>query len=77
VDRDAVKAALDRPDKLPFINRLGGLVYNLPQRHTAMVARRASVAVLSCHPHRGSLGARKAAFPLSSPRPTPSAAAVH
>ena len=27
-----------------------------PQRHTAMVARRASVAVSSCHPHRGSLG---------------------
>jgi prolyl oligopeptidase len=30
-DRDAVKAALDRPDKLPFINRLGGLVYNFWQ----------------------------------------------
>jgi len=27
-DRDAVKAALDRPDKLPVVNRLGGLLYN-------------------------------------------------
>src|SRR5215218_2500881 len=30
-DRDAVKAALDRPDKLPFVTRRGGLLYNFWQ----------------------------------------------
>ncbi|MDO9713849.1 prolyl oligopeptidase family serine peptidase [Paracraurococcus lichenis] len=30
-DRDAVKAALDRPDKLPFVTRVGGLLYNFWQ----------------------------------------------
>jgi prolyl oligopeptidase len=30
-DRNAVKAALDRPDKLPFVTRRGGLLYNFWQ----------------------------------------------
>jgi len=30
-DGDAVKAALDRPDKLPFVTRRGGLLYNFWQ----------------------------------------------
>ncbi|QDJ08741.1 Prolyl endopeptidase family [Roseomonas mucosa] len=30
-DRDALKAAMDRPDKLPFVTRRGGLLYNFWQ----------------------------------------------
>ncbi len=30
-DRDAVKAALDRPDKLPFVTRRGPWLYNFWQ----------------------------------------------
>src|SRR3954471_24976546 len=33
-DRAAVKAALDRPDKLPFVTRRGGLLYNFWQDAT-------------------------------------------
>ena len=30
-DRDAVKVALDRPDKLPFVTRRGSFLYNFWQ----------------------------------------------
>ncbi|MFT8247016.1 prolyl oligopeptidase family serine peptidase [Roseomonas sp. BN140053] len=30
-DRDALKAILDRPDRIPFVSRRGGLLYNLWQ----------------------------------------------